>query len=108
MSILKAGFKFIIQQAGFEVTLISNLNGSSYTVRMAKANRDRKLDALEETTYQGNEFVVTVDDLEAVSYPLPPRRGDQIENADFGTNSVTEVVPQVTLGEVIGYRLRVG
>ena len=65
-------------------------------------------DALEETTYQGNEFVVTVDDLEAVSYPLPPRRGDQIENADFGTNSVTEVVPQVTLGEVIGYRLRVG
>jgi hypothetical protein len=107
---LKNAFKFIINKAGFPAvfTKLDDESEREYFIDIAKSNRDRKRDTVEQVTYSGNEFVVDIDDLRAVDYPLPVEVGDQIRSDFFGTDSITHVNPQIVMGELIGYRITVG
>ena len=71
-------------------------------ITMAKANIDRMRVAIDTMTEEGTEFVVAKDAMGAVE----PRRGDIVKSSIMGEFSVKMVIPQIALGELIGYRLR--
>jgi hypothetical protein len=105
---LKFGLRYIVHTIGFDATFFSLSDQTSHSVKIAKANRDRKLDSVAETTYEGREFLLEKDILVGAGYNDDPRVGDRI-TSQLGTDSITEVVPQVLPGgEVEGWRLRVG
>jgi len=103
--LLENGFNFIIRMQGHECTISNVEKTSTATVKMAKANRDRKLEFIEDSSYDGHELVVSKKDLDKATYPAP-KVGDKIVSTILGTNFVTEIVEQITMGRIIGYRLR--
>jgi len=102
---LKNAFNFIILNQGHDCTLEKYDASLSITIKMAKSNRYRKLNFLDDTTHQGNEFVVSKDELDKLGFG-EPIRGDRIGSPLIGQQSVTAVEPQIVFGSTIGYRLR--
>lgn len=65
----------------------------------------RNLATIEEMTITGYEFVIYASQLNGTSYD-PPKKGDILSDPKFGELSISEVEPQVILGEIAGYRVR--
>ncbi len=103
---LENGFNLIIKMQGVAVTISNVAKTSTADVKMAKSNASRKLEFIDDTTYDGNELVVSKKDLDGQLYPKP-EVGDLITSTILGTNYVTNVVEQIAMGNVIGYRLKV-
>ena len=100
---LSDAFKTIISLQGHSCNYIQPSTSTTISgIIMAKANIDRMRTAIDNITEEGTEFVVTKESLGAVE----PRRGDAIQSSIMGEYSVKMVIPQIALGELIGYRLR--
>lgn len=108
---LSDAYDFIVTKtAGFDATLSKVDENVSVTVKMARANRNRKLEGIENTSFIGTEYRVSKKELDRVSYGIP-QVGDRIDVTMSGlqrNDSVTEVIEQIFMGNVIGYVLRVG
>ncbi len=103
---LKEAFNLIIQLQKEDCDILTKSGVAINGVAIARSNLNRKLQAIEDSTYEGREFVFTSDEAERVSWD--PRLGDRITTPTLGTNSITEIIPQIALGQLIGYRVRTG
>ena len=99
-------FNLIIQLQKEDCDILTKSGVAINGVAIARSNLNRKLQAIEDSTYEGREFVFTSDEAERVSWD--PRLGDRITTPTLGTNSITEIIPQIALGKLIGYRVRTG
>lgn len=91
-----------------EVCQVRDYDGTVYAdVKIAKANLDRKLQGIEDSTFDGYEFVVTKKEADRVGW-TDLRLGARITTPTMGTNSITKITPQIVLGTLVGYRLRTG
>jgi hypothetical protein len=104
---LKAAFKFVINLQGHEVRLQRTKDGLDVTIKMAPSNYFRFTETVEELNVKGNEYVISKDDLDTLSFPKP-RRGDTIIDNDSGVLTIKRVVEMRSLGELLGYRVRTG
>jgi hypothetical protein len=106
MTQLKDAFNGLLKLKSRKMTL-SRPGGSSCTVYAASSNYSRILNGPGETVIYGREFVITRDDLKKVNFPLPLKRGDRLQDEEFGIKVISEVEEMIGLGgEILGYRIR--
>jgi len=94
-----------------EVTYTRPLSPTSVvvTIIVHPAVYTRSFEGPSEMSVDAREWVIQKSVLEEVSFPIPPKRGDRITDAELGTFAVDEVHPMYDLGgAVIGYRVRSG
>lgn len=101
---LADGFNMILSLAKIDAQLI-NRAGTAVSLSVAKSNVDAKRIGIEENTFEGKEFIVSIRELERVAFGIP-KRGDRIITTEFGSDSIDRVIPQIVLGAIVGYRLR--
>ena len=100
-------FAFIIKQQG-EVCQVLTYNGTAHAdIVIAKSNINAKLTGIEDSTFEGREFVFTKESADNAGW-TQIRVGDRITTPTMGMNSITEVIPQIVFGSLIGYRVRTG
>lgn len=91
-----------------EVCQVRAADGTAYAdVIIAKANMNRKLQGIEDSTFDGYEFVFTKTEADRVGW-TEIRVGDRITTPTMGRNSITKIIPQIVLGNLIGYRVWTG
>lgn len=100
-------FNFVIQSAGRDVVLERNHATETGTIKMARSNYFRDLAAIEETTIEGREFVITKDSFDRTTFAVKkPEKGDRINDATYGKHTISEVRPMEVMGTLVGWRIR--
>lgn len=108
MSILNAGFKFLINLKGKNVTIERRGEIAAVTIKAAHSNYFRNMSAPEEVVIEGFEFILPKEELDKVSFGTP-KRGDILVDDELGANTLEEIRPMIGLGgETLGYRVRTG
>ena len=102
-----ATLKFVCKMQGRDVTLRRKAaTDIIVTVKMAPSNRFRQLAAVEEFTFQGVEYVVPKEFLDAVSFPEPKRNDRIVDTLLDKKFTIIEVIPMTVFGQICGYRIR--
>jgi len=104
---LENAFNTLIHLQGRTVTLEDLDTAVSAQVTAASSNYFRNMNGPEEMVVEGKEFVFSVRELESVSAPTL-KRGVRITDAGMGEETITYVKPMITMGKIIGYRVRTG
>jgi len=105
MSMADAYSIIIDSMASHKVVIFKNGSNDGVEVPMAMSSVTRKLEGSEETSYAGYEVVFTKKSLDSVNFGVP-RKGDVIESDLIGDNMISFVKPEIVLGSVVGYRVR--
>ena len=102
---LKSAFKTIINLQGRDMVFTRRATGGDTveTISAAPSNYFRYLNLPEEISLETIEIVVAKDDMGAL---VKPKRGDRVEDSEYGKLTVDAVIEMAVMGEVIGYRVR--
>lgn len=103
---IKNAFNLMLDVQGREMTIARRGTAYTATIKAAPSNYSRNLDGPSETVITGREWVITKDDLDSESYPMP-KRGDTLTDANLGTMILSEIREMYDIGgAIIGYRVR--
>lgn len=76
------------------------------TIDAAPSNYFRNFAMAEDMVSEGREFVISKKVFDATILLGQPVRGDRLIHADLGNYNITEVREMLSMGSIIGYRLR--
>lgn len=87
---------------------IERLGGSGpVAILAAPSNYFRNLNGLEDTVFDGREFVISKSSLDAVSFGVP-KRNDRLIDTDLGEMTIVESREMYDIGGgIIGFRVKV-
>lgn len=76
-------------------------------IPVAPSNYARNMAGPEDMSIKGREFVISIEDLNNISFPFPLTRGDILIDNIFGSMRITDAQEMYGLkGEVLGFRVR--
>ena len=107
MSSAQNAFDFVLKTQGRIMTYERNGGDETDQILVCPSNYFRNLAGIEETQFQGREFVIskTVFDNSVFADKIP-HRSDVIVDPDFGDSTISEVRELMVFGIIIGYRIR--
>ena len=74
-------------------------------LKVAPSNYYRNLSGVAEMQIEGQEFVISVKQINELSFEAP-KRGQVLLDPILGDNTISEVRPMMVMGNLIGYRVR--
>lgn len=103
---IKNAFHYLLNIHSREV--IIKRPGTVYVgnIKVSPSNYFRHLQGPEETVIEGREFVVSKQNLDLASFPIP-KRGDRLEDPELGISVISEVREIYDFGgALMGFRVR--
>ena len=103
----KDAFLFALNLGNPRTMKMYRAGGEEKDIKVSNSNYSANIAIKESIVAPGREYVVTVEAVVATGYGTVKRQ-DKFIDAQLGTGTVSHVEELILMGELVGYRIRMG